>query len=78
MVLALPSAQIAVMGYYKATLRNVNGEVQHCTGMDDDTGQGYPFANHMFGVFLAEVSVDVTTGEAKVDRMTLACDVERS
>ena len=62
-------------GYYKATLRNVNGEIQHCTGMDDETGQGYPFANHMFGVFLAEVSVDVTTGEAKVDRMTLACDV---
>jgi len=62
-------------GYYKATLRNVDGEVQHCTGMDDETGQGYPFANHMFGLFLAEVSVDVTTGEASVDRMTLACDV---
>jgi len=62
-------------GYYKATLRNVDGEIQHCTGMDDETGQGYPFANHMFGLFLAEVSVDVTTGEASVDRMTLACDV---
>jgi len=62
-------------GYWKATLRNVDGEIQHCTGMDDETGQGYPFANHMFGVFLAEVAVDLRTGKAKVEGFTLVSDV---
>lgn len=62
-------------GYWKATLRNVDGEVQHCTGMDDETGQGYPFANHMFGIFLAEVEVDVETGKTTVVDFTLASDV---
>ncbi len=62
-------------GYYKATLRNVDGEIQNCTGMDDTTGQGYPFANHMFGLFLAEVSVETATGKTIVDRFTLVSDV---
>ncbi|MEA3507609.1 MAG: molybdopterin cofactor-binding domain-containing protein, partial [Synergistota bacterium] len=62
-------------GNWVATVRNVDGEVQHCTGMDDETGQGYPFANHMFGVFLAEVAVEKATGKATVERFTLVSDV---
>jgi aldehyde oxidoreductase len=62
-------------GYWKATLRNVDGEIQYCTGLDDQTGQGYPFANHMFGVFLAEVAVDVETGKTTVQDFTLVSDV---
>ena len=62
-------------GYWKATLRNRDGEIQFCTDMDGETGQGYPFANHMFGVFMAEVAVDVTTGKTTVERFTLVSDV---
>lgn len=62
-------------GYWKATLRNIDGEVQFGVPIDDETGQGYPFANHQFGVFMAEVAVDVSTGKAAVERFTLVDDV---
>jgi aldehyde oxidoreductase len=62
-------------GYWKATLRNNEGEVQHCTDMDGATGQGYPFANHMFGIFLAEVAVETKTGKTTVEKFTLCGDV---
>ena len=62
-------------GYWKATVRNVDGEPITCTGMDDVTGQGYPFANHMFGIFMAEVAVDTKTGKAMVEKFTLVSDV---
>lgn len=62
-------------GYWKATLRNVDGEVQFGVPIDDETGQGYPFANHQFGVFMAEVAVDVNTGKTTVERFTLVDDV---
>jgi aldehyde oxidoreductase len=42
---------------------------------DAKTAQGNPFAVYMYGVFLAEVEVDVKTGKVKVDGMTLAGDV---
>ncbi len=41
----------------------------------DENGQGNPFAVYMYGVFLAEVAVDVTTGETTVEKMTMAADV---
>ncbi len=41
----------------------------------DENGQGNPFAVYMYGVFMAEVAVDVTTGETTVEKMTLAADV---
>jgi len=62
-------------GYWKATVRNNDGEVQYCTDMDGSTGQGYPFANHMFGVFMAEVAVEVKTGKTRVEHFTLVGDV---
>jgi aldehyde oxidoreductase len=42
---------------------------------DAQTAQGNPFAVYMYGVFLAEVEVDVTTGKTKVEGLTLAADV---
>lgn len=45
-----------------------------CTACDVETGQGNPFPVYMYGVLLAEVSVDTTTGKAHVDKLTLASD----
>jgi Aerobic-type carbon monoxide dehydrogenase, large subunit CoxL/CutL homologs len=45
-----------------------------CTACDVATGQGNPFPVYMYGVLLAEVSVDTTTGVTKVEKLTLASD----
>lgn len=45
-----------------------------CTACDVATGQGNPFPVYMYGVLLAEVAVDTTTGETKVEKLTLASD----
>jgi len=45
-----------------------------CTDMSVETGQGNPFCCYMYGVLLAEVSVDTTTGKANVDDMTIVSD----
>jgi aldehyde oxidoreductase len=42
---------------------------------DATTAQGNPFAVYMYGVFMAQVEVDVTTGKTKVEGMTLAADI---
>jgi aldehyde oxidoreductase len=42
---------------------------------DLETAQGNPFAVYMYGVFMAEVEVDVKTGKTKVEGMTLAADI---
>jgi aldehyde oxidoreductase len=41
----------------------------------DANGQGKPFSVYMYGVFMAEVTVDTKTGKTKVDRMTVMADV---
>lgn len=41
----------------------------------DENGQGNPFSNYMYGVFLAEVEVDAVTGKTQVLKMTLAADI---
>ncbi len=40
----------------------------------NEDGQGKPFVIYMYGVFMAEVTVDTETGKTAVDRMTLMCD----
>ncbi len=42
---------------------------------DPDTGQGAPIDNYMYGVFMAEVTVETKTGKVKVDKMTMVADV---
>lgn len=42
---------------------------------DPDTGQGKPILNYMYGVFMAEVTVDTRTGKTTVDKMTLVADI---
>jgi aldehyde oxidoreductase len=43
----------------------------------DENGQGNPFAVYMYGVFMAEVTVDTKTGKTQVDRYTVVADVGR-
>lgn len=45
-----------------------------CTACEVETGQGNPFPVYMYGVLLAEVAVDTTTGVTKVEKLTLASD----
>lgn len=46
-----------------------------CEACSTATGQGNPFPTYMYGVLLAEVSVDMNTGKAKVEKLTLASDI---
>ena len=41
----------------------------------DENGQGSPFMTYMYGVFLAEVAVEVATGKTTVEKMTMVADV---
>jgi aldehyde oxidoreductase len=41
----------------------------------NEKGQGKPFVVYMYGVFLAEVSVNTETGKVTVDKMTLMADI---
>lgn len=45
------------------------------TNCDPDTAQGDPFAVYMYGVFMAEVEVDIKTGKTKVEGLTLVADI---
>ena len=45
-----------------------------CTECSVETGQGNPFSCYMYGVLLAEVSVNTTTGKAKVGKLTIVSD----
>ena len=45
-----------------------------CTPCDAN-GQGNPFAVYMYGAFMAEVTVDTTTGKSTVDGYTVVADV---
>ncbi len=43
----------------------------HC----DENGQGKPFTSYMYGVFMAEVAVELATGKTTVDKLTLVADI---
>jgi aldehyde oxidoreductase len=45
-----------------------------CTPCDENA-QGSPFAVYMYGVFMAEVTVDTQTGKTVVDKYTVMADV---
>ncbi len=45
-----------------------------CTPCDEN-GQGSPFAVYMYGVFMAEVTVDTKTGKTEVDKYTVVADI---
>lgn len=42
---------------------------------DVETGQGNPFAVYMYGAFLSQVEVNITTGKTEVVKMTMVADV---
>ncbi|MEG0750863.1 MAG: molybdopterin cofactor-binding domain-containing protein [Oscillospiraceae bacterium] len=48
--------------------------VDGCVACDMETGQGSPFANYMYTIFLPEVAVDTTTGKVKVERYCVVTD----
>lgn len=41
----------------------------------DENAQGRPFAVYMYGMFMAEVAVEMATGKTKVERFTAVADV---
>ena len=41
----------------------------------DENAQGSPFACYMYGLFMAEVAVEVATGKTAVEKMTLVADI---
>ncbi|NCC25327.1 MAG: aldehyde oxidoreductase, partial [Deltaproteobacteria bacterium] len=41
----------------------------------DENGQGAPFAVYMYGLFMAEVAVELATGKTAVEKMTMVADV---
>ncbi len=41
----------------------------------DENSQGSPFSVYMYGVFMAEVAVEVATGKTMVEKMTLVSDI---
>jgi aldehyde oxidoreductase len=45
-----------------------------CTATSVETGQGNPFPVYMYGVLMAEVAVDTTTGKTSVEKLTLVSD----
>lgn len=45
-----------------------------CT-VPDAKSQGEPFPAYMYGMFLSEVAVDMTTGKATVEKMTCIADI---
>jgi aldehyde oxidoreductase len=57
----------------KPTRYQARHSLEH-TGMDKETGQGKFFASHCHGVQMAEVEVNVETGEVKVLKMTAVVD----
>ena len=48
------------------------------TPLDPDTGRGEPYATYAYACHVAEVTVDITTGEVTVDRVVAAHDVGRA
>ncbi len=41
----------------------------------DENGQGNPFCCYMYGVFMAEVAVEVANGKTTVEKMTMVADI---
>jgi len=41
----------------------------------DENGQGSPFSVYMYGVFMAEVAVELALGKTTVEKMTLVADI---
>ena len=45
-----------------------------CTSPDENA-QGEPFCCYMYGLFMAEVAVDITTGKTTVEKLTMIADI---
>ncbi|MBF0529852.1 MAG: xanthine dehydrogenase family protein molybdopterin-binding subunit, partial [Deltaproteobacteria bacterium] len=46
--------------------------------LDPETGQGVPYATYAFACHLAQISLDLMTGEVEVERIVAAHDVGRA
>lgn len=53
----------------------INGKWTAPANDCDENGQGNPFCCYMYGVFVAEVAVEVATGKTTVEGMTCVADV---
>lgn len=61
-------------GYYNCVTKDIEGKITPCTNTDED-GVGMPYACYMYGLFMAEVDVNIETGKVWVSKMTLIDDV---
>ena len=52
-----------------------SGSFSVSAGAGDANAQGQPFGYYMYGLFMAEVAVELATGATTVERMTLVADV---
>ncbi len=58
----------------KLTLR-YNGKWSAPANNCDENGQGNPFCCYMYGVFMSEVAVEVSTGKTTVEKMVVVADI---
>lgn len=65
---------LSYSGTYNCVTVDKDGKIVPCTPTDSE-GQGLPYACYMFGLFMAEVDVNVKTGKVCVSRMTLIDDI---
>jgi aldehyde oxidoreductase len=66
--------QLTAMG--KPT-RYMGAKIAETTGLDAEKGQGVPFESRVHGVQMAEVAVDIETGEVRIVKMTAVVDPGR-
>lgn len=79
MVAAMTKADGSIYTHAEMVAENIPTRVDGkwsapCTDCDEN-GQGNPFACYMYGVFLAEVAVELATGKTTVEKMTAASDI---
>ena len=63
------------MAEEKIPLKYIGQWTAPATPPDLETAQGNPFSVYQYGLFMAEVEVDIETGKTTILKMTLAADV---
>jgi CO/xanthine dehydrogenase Mo-binding subunit len=74
-----PFSKLAARAHRKGIPLRWQGYFDPVTSpLDPDTGRGDPYATYAYACHVAEVTVDITTGEVTVDRVVAAHDVGKA